>query len=139
MSVTISGSGMAGSAHAITGASKYMPPAQKMFDLFSQIDASGSGSITKTQLELAFNTLNPPHGFKSMGVDAVFAKLDPNGTGSVSKVDFKNGMLQIMSQIRQQRYESVTQADTPTPAQTIDASLDGLNQLAIGSNIDTTA
>jgi len=137
MSAVISGLGMA--PQAMTGASMHMPPAQKMFDLFSQIDASGSGSITKAQFELAFNTLNPPAGFKSMGADAVFAKLDPNGTGAVSKQDFKNGMLQMMSQIRQQRLESMTQTQIPTPAQTIDTSLDSLNQLVIGSNINTTA
>jgi len=115
----------------------HMPPAQKMFDLFSQIDTSNSGSISKTQFELAFNTLNPPAGFKSIGSDAVFAKLDPNGTGAVSKQDFKNGMLQLIAQIRQQRHESLTQA--PTPAQTINTSLNDLNQLSIGSNINTTA
>lgn len=137
MSASISGMGMP--AQAMTGASMYMPPAQKMFDLFSQIDTSGSGSITKAQFELAFSALNPPAGFKSMGVDAVFAKLDPNGTGVVSKLDFKNSMLQMMAQIRQQRHESITQAQTPTPEQTIDASLDSLNQLVRGSNINTTA
>ncbi|MDD2916151.1 MAG: EF-hand domain-containing protein [Gallionella sp.] len=135
MSATISGLGM--SHQAMTGASMYMPPAQKMFDLFSQIDTSGTGSISKAQFELAFNTLNPPAGFKAMGSDAVFAQLDPKGTGAVTKQDFKNGMLQIIAQLRQQRNESLTQASTPTPAQTIDTSLDGLNQL--GSNIDTTA
>ena len=137
MSSVISGLGM--SHQAMTGASMYMPPAQKMFDLFSQIDTSGSGSISKAQFELAFNTLNPPAGFKAMGSDAVFAKLDPNGTGAVTKQDFKNGMLQIMAQLRQQRNESLSQTQTPPPAQTIDASLDDLNKLALGSNIDTTA
>lgn len=137
MSSAISGLGMP--PQAMTGASMYMPPAQKMFDLFSQIDTSSSGSITKAQFDLAFSALNPPAGFKSMGADAVFAELDPNGTGAVSKLDFKNGMLQMMAQIRQQRHESMTQEQTPTPVQTIDTSLDSLNQLVIGSNIDTTA
>lgn len=139
MSAAISGMGATVSPQAMTGASMHMPPAQKMFDLFSQIDTSNSGIITKAQFELAFNTLNPPAGFKSMGADAVFARLDPNNSGSVSKRDFKNGMLQIMAQIRQQRHESAAQAIAPAPAQTIDASLNELNQLVIGSNINTTA
>jgi len=139
MSAAISGMGMTVAPQAMTGASMHMPPAQKMFDLFSQIDTSNSGSITKTQFDLAFNTLSPPSGFKSMGADAVFAKLDPNNSGSVSKQDFKNGMLQMMAQLRQQRHESVAQATTPAPAQTIDASLNELNQLVVGSNINTTA
>lgn len=139
MSAAISGIGMSVGPQAMTGASMYMPPAQKMFDLFSQIDTNNSGSITKTQFELAFNTLNPPAGFKSMGADAIFAKLDPNNSGSVSKQNFKNGMLQMMAQIRQQLHESVAQASSPAPAQTIDTSLNELNQLVVGSNINTTA
>lgn len=138
MSAAISGMGMSVSPQAMTGASMHMPPAQKMFDLFSQIDTSGSGTITKAQFELAFNTLNPPSGFKSMGADAVFAKLDPNNSGQVSKQDFKNGMLQLMSQIRQQQHHKPAE-QASAPAQTIDASLNELNQLVIGSNINTTA
>ena len=144
MSAAISGLGMAGAPRAMTGASMRMPPAQKMGNLFAQIDTSGSGSITKAQFEQAFSTLNPPPGFKSKGADAVFAKLDPNGTGSVSKQDFINGMTQMMSQIRQPRHQhqgvvAQTPASTPTPAQTIDASLNKLSQMAIGTNINTTA
>lgn len=142
MSAAISGLGMAGAPHAMTGASMRMPPAQKMANLFDQIDTSGSGSVTKAQFEQAFSKLNPPSGFKSMGADAVFAKLDTNGTGSVSKQDFINGMTQLMSQIRQQRHqhhESAAQAPAPAPTQTIDASLNNLSQMVIGSNINTTA
>ncbi|MDD5300316.1 MAG: EF-hand domain-containing protein [Gallionella sp.] len=142
MSTAISGMGMAGASQAMTGASMRMPPAQKMANLFDKIDSSGTGSISKAQFEQAFSTLKPPSEFKSMGASAVFAKLDPNGTGSVSKQDFKNGMTQMMSQIRQQRlhnYESAAQTSAPAPKQTIDASLSGLNQMRIGSNINTTA
>lgn len=142
MSTAISGMGMAGAPQAMTGASMRMPPAQKMSNLFDKIDTSGSGSISKAQFDQAFSTLKPSSGFKSMGADAVFAQLDPNGTGSVSKQDFKNGMTQMMAQIRQQRShhnESVTQTNAPAPKQTIDASLNNLNQMRIGSNINTTA
>lgn len=142
MSTAISGMGMAGAPKAMTGASMRMPPSQKMANLFDKIDTSGTGSISKAQLEQAFSTLKPPSGFKSMGADAIFAKLDPNGTGSVSKQDFKNGMTQMMAQIRQQRsqsYDSNAQTNTPAPKQTIDASLNNLNQMRIGSNINTTA
>lgn len=139
MSTAISGLGMAGTPQAMTGASMRMPPAQKMANLFAQIDTGNSGSITKAQFDQAFGTLNPPSGFKSMGADAVFAKLDPNGTGSVSKQDFVNGMIQMMSQIRQQHHNHESVAQTPAPAQTVDASLNNLNQLLVGSNINTTA
>jgi hypothetical protein len=36
-----------------------------------------------------------------MGADALFSKLDPNGTGNVSKKDFVSGMKQAFHQSRQ--------------------------------------
>ena len=135
MSLTISGSGMA--PQAMTGASMRMPPSQKMSNLFSQIDTSGSGAITKSQFEQAVSSLKQPAGFKAMGADAIFAKLDPNGTGSVSKQDFIGGMTKMMSEIRQQHHNNVSASQVPAPTQTIDASLGGLNNLALGANINT--
>lgn len=137
MSMAISGLGMA--PQAMTGASMRMPPSQKMSTLFSQIDTTGSGSISKSQFEQAFSSLNPPAGFKAMGADAVFAKLDTNGTGSVSKQDFVSGMTSMMSAIRQQHSNHVSASQTPPPTQTIDASLNGLNNLALGANVNTLA
>ncbi len=94
-------SGAAGGAAQVwSGASARMPPQQKMSKLFDQIDTTGSGTITKAQFEEAFQTMNPPAAFKLLGADAVFAKLDPNGTGSVSKSDFVSGMTSLMSQAR---------------------------------------
>ena len=135
MSAAISGLGMA--PQAMTGASMRMPPSQKMSNLFSQIDTTNSGSITKSQFEQAFSSLNPPAGFKSIGADAIFAKLDPNGTGTVSKQDFTSGMTKIMSEIRQQHSNNAPASQAPAPAQTIEASLSGLSNLAVGSNINT--
>ena len=140
MSAAIAGLGMSVAPQAMTGASMRMPPAQKMNNLFSKIDTIGSGSISQSQFAQVFNSLNPPAGFKAMGASAVFAKLDPHGTGSVSKQNFISGMTQMMSEVRQQQqsnHASATQA--PTPTQTIDASLSGLSNMAIGSNINTVA
>lgn len=139
MSSAISGLGMAAMPQAMTGASMRMPPAQKMNNLFSQIDTSGTGSISKAQFEQAFNSMNPPSGFKSMGADAVFAKLDKNNSGSVSKQDFTSGMTQMMSEIRQQKHHDHLHQTGVVPTQTLDASLIGLNQMMVGSNIDTKA
>ena len=133
MSGAIAGLGI--SPQAMTGASAPMPPAQKMGNLFSQIAGAGASSISKAQFTQAFNTLNPPASFKAAGASNVFAALDPNGTGSVSKQDFINGMTHLMSQLRQQHHAAVTQA--PSPAQTIDASQSALN--AIGTNVNTQA
>jgi Ca2+-binding EF-hand superfamily protein len=88
----ITGVGGAGGMHAVSGASTSGPPQQKMSDLFDSIDSSGSGSITQSQFDQAFQSKNPPTVFQQQGADAIFTALDPNGTGSVSKQDFVSGM-----------------------------------------------
>jgi len=95
-------SGLSGGASPVvmSGASASMPPQQKMTNLYNQIDASGAGSIDKSQLQQAFDTLSPPAVFKNAGVDAVYSQLDPNGTGSVSKADFVSGMKSLMVSLR---------------------------------------
>jgi Ca2+-binding EF-hand superfamily protein len=98
--MTISGISGGTPPAVVSGASARMPPQQKMTNLYQQIDTSGAGSITKSQLEQAFNTLNPPAPFKNAGVDAVYRQLDPNGTGSVSKADFISGMKTLMVSLR---------------------------------------
>jgi hypothetical protein len=103
----ISGVGAAGAMHAVSGASTSGPPQQKMSNLFDSIDTSGSGSITQSQFDQAFQTKNPPGVFQKQGADAIFAALDPSGTGSVSKADFVAGMSKLMASLR---------ADTATPA-----------------------
>lgn len=142
----------------MTGASVTAASTQKMSNLFDKIknaseagntaektkESAGGESITKAQFEKAFNTMKTPAGFKSMGADAVFAKLDPNKTGSVSKQDFVKTMTQVSSQIRPQRHESVAnQSPTQTPTQTVDTSLNKLGHMVsapvIGSNVDTLA
>ncbi len=139
MSMAISGMGGAGSPQVWSGASARMSPAQKMSNLFDKIDTSGSGTITKAQFEQAFQTMNPSKGFQQAGADAIWAKLDPNGTGSVSKQDFVSGMTAQMSQMRQghHHHHGGGAASAQTPAQTVNASLSALG--SVGSNVNTTA
>jgi len=59
-------------------------PPQLAQTLFSQIDTSGTGSITKSQLETAVSAA----GGTTQGADALYAQLDPNNTGSVSEQQF---------------------------------------------------
>jgi Ca2+-binding EF-hand superfamily protein len=59
-------------------------PAQLAQDLFSQIDTSGKGSITTSDLETAVTKV----GGATTAADALFAQLDPNNTGSVSAQQF---------------------------------------------------
>jgi hypothetical protein len=49
--------GSVGGPMMMSGASSRMPASTKMSSLFDQIDASGSGSITQSQFDQAFQTL----------------------------------------------------------------------------------
>jgi hypothetical protein len=71
-----------------------------MATLFSQIDTSGTGSITQSQLTQAFQTMKPTAGFRAMGADAVFQALNPSSSGTVSQQNFVQGMTQLMTQFR---------------------------------------
>ncbi len=82
----------------VTGKGEQVSPQQKINTLFQQIDSFGTGRITKTQFEQAFNKLSLPASIKSIGKDAAFSKLDPSGTGIVSKQDFIRGMQVLMTQ-----------------------------------------
>jgi Ca2+-binding EF-hand superfamily protein len=100
MSMNVSGIGGSFSPHAMTGASARMPPAQKMGALFSQIDTSGTGSITQSQFTQTFNAMKPTAGFRAMGPSADFQALSPSSAGTVSRQNFVQGMTQLMAQFR---------------------------------------
>ncbi|MDR3376177.1 MAG: EF-hand domain-containing protein [Ancalomicrobiaceae bacterium] len=87
-------------ASSLSGASSRMSPSQKMSKAFDQIDTSGSGTITKSQFEQAFSSLNMPSSVRSQGADAIFSKLDPSNSGSVSKQDFVSGLIDQMKAAR---------------------------------------
>jgi hypothetical protein len=123
--MNIAGIASSSGIHAVSGASNGAPPQQKMSNLFDSIDTSGRGSITQAQFDQAFQTKNPPAVFQNQGADAIFASLDPTGSGSVSKQDFVSTMSGLMASLR---------ADSPTqsgsqPADTLTASLQSLNQI----------
>lgn len=59
---------------------------------FQSIDTTNTGSISKAQFEATFQNMKMPPTFKSMGADALFAKMDTNGTDTISKQDFINGI-----------------------------------------------
>jgi Ca2+-binding EF-hand superfamily protein len=120
MSIMISGPTTAGMSSVMSGASMHMPPQQKMSNLYSQIDTSGSGSISQSQFNQAFQTMNPPAAFRAAGSNAVWNALDPSGTGQVSQQNFVNGMKNLMVQLRQGD-------NSISPAQTSTASTQALN------------
>ena len=123
----------------MSGASYGAPPQQKMSNLFDSIDTSGSGSITQSQFEQAFQTMNPPKVAQQAGADAIWAKLDPNGSGSVSKQDFVSGMTAQMSQMHQHSHHHGG-ASSVAPSHTVGSSLNALNNLGpSGTNVNTSA
>jgi len=69
------------------------PSGQFAQTLFSQIDTSGSGSITKSELEQAVTNA----GGTTAAADALYAKLDPNNTGSVTEQQFAQALGQTLS------------------------------------------
>ncbi len=130
----ISGIGSSSALHAVSGASYGAPPQQKMSNLFDSIDTSGSGSITQSQFEQAFQTKNPPAVFQKQGADAIFAALDPTGTGTVSKQDFVSTMSKLMASLRADGSASPGSRATDS----LTASLQALNQIDAG-NVPPTA
>lgn len=121
----ISGVGAASGLHAVSGASYSAPPQQKMSNLFQQIDTSGSGSITQSQFEQAFQSKNPPAVFQQQRADAIFSVLDPKGTGSVSEQDFVSGMSKLMASLRADNAGT----SGSQPSSSLAASLQSLNQI----------
>jgi hypothetical protein len=63
-------------------------PSDALQDLFSQIDANGDGSITKTEFENALGA----GGTNTAAADKVFGELDTNGDGSVSLDEVKSAL-----------------------------------------------
>ena len=134
----ITGVGAEGGMHAVSGASSSGPPQQKMSDLFDSIDTTGSGSITKSQFEQAFQSKNPPAVFQKQGADAIFAALDPSGTGSVSKQDFVSGMKQLMATLRAND-SAPAGSSTSQASASVAASVQSLNSIDPSSLPQTTS
>jgi hypothetical protein len=137
MEMSISGAGASGASQIWSSASAPMAPAQKMSNLFDQIDTSGSGAISQSQFTKAFQTMAPPASFQSVGADAVWKKLDPNGTGSVSKQDFVSSMTTIMKQLHGHHHRNQSSA---AGAQSLAQNTSALNALGnSGASANTSA
>ena len=98
-----------------------MSPTQRMSNLFDQIDTSSTGSITQSQFEQAFKAMNP--NSSKATADAVWSKLDPNGTGQVSKQGFIDGMTTMMKQMRGAHHHHHAAEAPPAPDATTTPSL----------------
>jgi Ca2+-binding EF-hand superfamily protein len=141
MSLSISGIGGMNTPQIVSGASAAPSPTSKMASLFQQIDTSNSGTISLGQFQQAFATSNPPANFQSLGPNAIFNQLDPNGTGSVSKSNFVSGMTALMKSLASAGSNN-TASTTPSSNST-DTALQSLSQslqsfLQLGSQASTT-
>ncbi|HLH98284.1 MAG TPA: EF-hand domain-containing protein [Xanthobacteraceae bacterium] len=63
-------------------------PTQIAQNIFSSVDTNGDGNITQTELEQAVTAA----GGTTAGADALYAQLDPSGTGSVSEQQFVSAL-----------------------------------------------
>ncbi|MGE5156569.1 MAG: EF-hand domain-containing protein [Gemmatimonas sp.] len=83
MSALLDAQGQAGSTNAAS-----LSGSNALNDLFSQIDTSGDGQITKSEFENALGA----GGTNVAQADSVFNKLDTNGDGSVSLGELKSAL-----------------------------------------------
>ncbi len=105
MDSTIAGlSGGVQVASGASGARRGKSLDKALTQAFQSIDTGNTGTISKGQFESAFQSMKMPQALKSMGADALFAKMDPNGTGTVSKQDFVKGMKDLVSKTRGGRH-----------------------------------
>ena len=125
----------------VSGASKRGSKSHGLSGLFQSMDTTGSGSISKSQLQSALQNLRLPSSVKSLGADAIFNKLDPNKTGSVSKQDFISGLRKILADLNVQNTNPL-QGSSSNPftslmsgAQSIKASLTGGSSGSTGTSI----
>jgi len=95
---TVSGVGGGMFPQAMTGASARQPLSQQYSSIFSQITTPGSGVVTRDQFTQSFSGLGAPASFQSLGADAIFSALDSSNSGSVSRQDFIQGLLQLSKQ-----------------------------------------
>lgn len=98
------------------------PDPSKMVDkLFSKLDPTGKGYITKSDLQTAMVQMSVPgssSGANSSGsstsVDEIFKKIDTNGDGKITKDEMTSGMKNLASSLQGQINK--TGRDAPPPS-----------------------
>lgn len=141
MAGMIAGMGGASMPQTVSGASKRGSKSHGLADLFKTIDTTGSGAISKSQLQAALGNLKLPSSVKSLGTDEIFKKLDPNNTGSVSKQDFVAGLRKILADLQVQS-SNPSQSGSTSPfasllssAQSFQTALKGGSSGSTGTTI----
>ena len=77
-------------------------PSKMVDDLFSKLDTTGKGYLTKSDLQSASTQLSGSDSSNSSGstsssanVDELFKKLDANGDGNITKDELASGLKQL--------------------------------------------
>ena len=80
-------------------------PAQMAENLFTQLDTSGQGYLQKADLQSAFDNLSSSgagSSNSSTNVDDLFASLDTNSDGKVTKDEFADSLKKLQDSLEQQ-------------------------------------
>lgn len=95
---SISGGGFS----MIMSGAKRPDPSKMVDDLFSKLDTTGKGYLTKSDLQSALTQLPGSDSSNSTGstsssanVDELFKKLDANGDGKITKDELTSGLKQL--------------------------------------------
>src|ERR1700743_2442632 len=90
----------------LSGTGGNATPDEVASSIFDSIDSGQTGVITQTEFEQAFASPALPLNAASLGPDAIFSQLDPNGTGRVLRDDFVAGLATLLN----------GSSDTPDPS-----------------------
>ncbi len=90
---TISGTGSANRAWSQTSSARASARADKMF---AKVDADGSGSVDKTELQGMLDHIAEKTGQPAGSADDLMTQMDADGNGSLSKNELAAGMKSLM-------------------------------------------
>jgi Ca2+-binding EF-hand superfamily protein len=79
-------------------------PAQRANDLFSKLDTSGQGYLTKSDLQSALDKVSSSSSSSSTtsSVDEMFKQFDTNSDGKITKQEFSDTLKKVADQLDQQ-------------------------------------
>ena len=79
-------------------------PAQMANDLFSKLDTSGQGYLTKSDLQSALDKVSSSSSSSSTtsSVDEMFKQFDTNSDGKITKQEFSDTLKKVADQLDQQ-------------------------------------
>lgn len=79
-------------------------PTQMANDLFSKLDTSGQGYLTKPDLQSALDTVSSSSSSSSTtsSVDEIFKQFDTNSDGKITKQEFSDTLKKVADQLDQQ-------------------------------------